>query len=127
LPPSVDFETKAVLKACIKARAALAELKQAADLIPNPSILINTLPLLEAKASSEIEHIVTTTDKLSEHLNSESNADPATKEALRYSTALFNGLKELSQRPLSTRTAERICSKVKGVEMQVRRVPGTAL
>ena len=35
LPPSQDFETKAVLKACIAARAALAELKQAGELLPN--------------------------------------------------------------------------------------------
>ncbi len=31
LPPQVDIETKAILKQCITARAALAELKQAAD------------------------------------------------------------------------------------------------
>jgi hypothetical protein len=31
----------------ISARAALAELKQAAELIPNQAVLINTLPLLE--------------------------------------------------------------------------------
>jgi cell filamentation protein, protein adenylyltransferase len=48
LPPKVDLETKAILKQCIRARAALAELKGAAELIPNPSVLINTLPLLEA-------------------------------------------------------------------------------
>ncbi len=59
LPPAREVETKSVLKRCITARAALAGLKQAADLIPNPAILINTLPLLEAKASSEIENIVT--------------------------------------------------------------------
>ena len=52
LPPRVDIESKPVLKQCIKARAALAELKQAAALIPNQSVLINTLPLLEAGASS---------------------------------------------------------------------------
>lgn len=127
LPPKADIESKNILRKCIEARAALAELKQAAELIPNPSILINTLPLLEAKASSEIENIVTTTDKLFEHLNSESNADPATKEALRYSTALFQGSQALAKYPLSTRTAEEICSKIKGVEMRVRRVPGTAL
>ncbi|HMO81150.1 MAG TPA: Fic family protein [Pyrinomonadaceae bacterium] len=127
LPPKADIETKTVLRKCIEARAALAELKQAAELIPNPSILINTLPLLEAKASSEIENIVTTTDKLFEHLNSEANADPATKEALRYSTALFQGFRALSKYPLSTRTAEEICSKIKGVEMRIRKVPGTAL
>jgi hypothetical protein len=44
LPPAVELETRAVLKACITARAALAELKQAAERIPNPAILINTLP-----------------------------------------------------------------------------------
>src|ERR1041384_55173 len=64
LPPKVDLETKTILKQCIRARASLAELKGAAELIPNPSILINTLPLLEAQASSEIENIVTTTDRL---------------------------------------------------------------
>ena len=41
-----------MLKACIEARAALAELKSAGDLIPVQSVLINTIPLLEAQASS---------------------------------------------------------------------------
>jgi hypothetical protein len=31
---------------------ALAELKQAAELIPNAAVLVNALPLLEAQASS---------------------------------------------------------------------------
>lgn len=39
------------------AGSALAALKQAAVLIPNQTMLINTLPLLEAKDSSEIENI----------------------------------------------------------------------
>lgn len=64
LPPAKEAtETLDILKACIPARAALAELKQAGELIPNQSLLINLLPLLEAKDSSEIENIVTTTDK----------------------------------------------------------------
>ena len=71
LPPNIDLETKPVLRQCIRARAALAELKQAAELLPNSAILINTLPLLEARASSEIENIVTTADKLFRHLQSE--------------------------------------------------------
>jgi Fic family protein len=127
LPPKVEIETKAVLKQCAPARAALGELKQAAFRIPNQSMLINTLPLLEARASSEIENIVTTTDKLFRNLGSEENADPATKEALRYSRALFDGFKTLREHPLNTRTAERICSTIKGVEMAVRKVPGTQL
>ena len=127
LPPKVDIETKAILKQCITARAALAELKQAAELIPNQSVLINTLPLLEAGASSEIENIVTTTDKLFQHLRNEDQADPATKEALRYSRALLEGFQALNQHPLNTRTVEEICTQIKGVQMNVRKVSGTSL
>ena len=53
-----------MLKAAIGANAALAQLDQAVVSIPNPTALINTIPLLEAQASSEIENIVTATDAL---------------------------------------------------------------
>jgi Fic family protein len=126
--PAADvLETLTVLKACIEARAALAELKVASELIPNPAMLINTLPLLEARASSEIENIVTTTDQMFRHLGDEGQANAATKEALRYGRALFEGFTALKSRPLTTRSAEQICSTIKGVEMTVRRVPGTTL
>lgn len=127
LPPNIDLETKPVLRQCIRARAALAELKQSAELIPNGAILINTLPLLEARASSEIENIVTTADKLFRHLQAEGTADPATREALRYRRALLEGFATLEKRPLCTRTAEIVCTEIKGTEISVRRVPGTPL
>ena len=127
LPPQADLESKAVLKQCVTARAALAELKQAVELIPNPGMLINTLSILEARASSEIENIVTTADKLFGHLRAEGSADPTTKEALRYRGALLEGVRAIKKRPLVTRTAEAICTQIKGAEMTVRKVPGTAL
>ncbi|MGI9285732.1 MAG: protein adenylyltransferase Fic, partial [Pseudomonadales bacterium] len=127
LPPTVELETRAALKRCIEARAALAELKQSAELIPNQAMLINTLPLLEAKDSSEIENIVTTTDKLFQFADSDAGADPATKEALRYRKALHEGWQMLAQRPINTNMAELICTQIKGVEMTVRKVPGTKL
>lgn len=127
LPPAVEVETRPVLKQCIVARAALAELKQAAGLIPNQGVLINALPLLEAQASSEIENIVTTTDRLFQYQSAGEHADPATREALRHSNALLEGFRALKQFPLNTRTAEQVCTRIKGTEMQVRRVPGTAL
>lgn len=49
LPPKHDLETKKILKRCIEARAALAELHKAAEMFPNQTVLINTLPLLEAQ------------------------------------------------------------------------------
>lgn len=127
LPPGIDLESKAILKECISARSALAALKQAAELIPNQGVLINTFPLLEARASSEIENIVTTTDRLFQFKQNEEQADSTTKEALRYSHALLEGFRSLSAHPLNTRTAEEVCSKIKGTAMQVRRIPGTAL
>jgi Fic family protein len=86
LPPGIELETKAVLKRCVAANRALAELKGAGDLIPNQTILINAIPLQEAKLSSEIENIVTTQDALFQAALDESRVtDPATKEVLRLS------------------------------------------
>jgi len=128
LPPATELETKPVLKQCVLSRAALAALKQAAALIPNQQMLINTIPLLEAKDSSEIENIVTTADRLFQFADAnDSAADPATKEALRYRTALYAGFQSLATRPLCTATAIEICRTIKAVDMDVRRVPGTQL
>lgn len=128
LPPTREAtETIDILKACIPARAALAELKQAGELIPNQTLLINLLPLLEARDSSEIENIVTTTDKLFRYSQEDQNADPATKEALRYRTALYEGFVQLQRKPLCTNTAVEICSTLKGVEMDIRKVSGTII
>jgi len=127
LPPAVELETKVVLKQAISASRALAELKTSVDLIRKPDMLINTLPVLEAQASSEIENIVTTADRLFRHMAAEGEADPATKEALQYRHALLEGVNDLRSHPLNTRTAEVVCSRIKGTNMSVRRVPGTAL
>jgi len=129
LPPAgLELETKVVLKAAIAARAALAGLKEATKLIPNPAVLINTIPLLEAQASSEIENIVTTTDALFRAAHAEERTnDAATKEALRYRSALLEGFHSLKDRPLTTSTAVRVCSRLKGIEMEIRRISGTAL
>jgi Fic family protein len=129
LPPTTALETIPVLKACIAARAALAELKAVGGLIPDQAVLINSIPLLEAQASSAIENIVTTSDRLFRFAGPgrEADADPATKEALRYRTALAEGFRRLSSRPLSTASAVEICRTIKGVEVDVRATPGTAL
>jgi len=128
LPPKADIETRAILKACIESRAAIAALRQAGALIPNQGVLINTIPLLEAQASSEIENIVTTTDALFKYAQIDpEHADAATKEALRYRTALRQAVESLNGKPLSTSTAVKVCSTIMGREMEIRRVPGTTL
>ena len=128
LPPKTDIETRPILKQCIEARSALAELKQAGELIPNQDVLINTIPLREAKDSSAIENIVTTDDKLFHHAAmQEKDADPGTKETLRYRKALLEGYREIRRRPLTTATAVKICQTIRGFDINVRNTPGTAL
>jgi Fic family protein len=130
LPPPIDsIETAPILKKCISARVALAELKQAAELIPNAAVLVNALPLLEAQASSEIENIVTTTDRLLEYVDSPEHraADPATKEALRYRRALFEGVRKVQQGRLTVETAIDVCRTIKDETIDVRAKPGTTL
>jgi Fic family protein len=128
LPPSVELETRSVLKAAVAARAALAELNAATHFIPNPTILINTIPTLEAQASSEIENVVTTTDELFKFATDEAAAtDPATKEALRYRTALRQGYERLKTRPISTNMAVDVCNVLRGIQTDVRKIPGTTL
>lgn len=127
LPPRGEIETKAVLKKCVAARAALSGLNHATALIPDQSILMSAFPTLEAQASSEIENIVTTTAELFEHLSADQRASPSIREALRYRTALLAGFQALGTRPVCTRLAEIVCSEIKGTIMAVRRTPGTAL
>ena len=128
LPPASETETKAILRSCIAARTALAELRVSGKLIPNQAMLINSIPLLEAQASSEIENVVTTTDRLFRYANDAAGqADPATKEALRYRTALCRGYEMLKRRPVSTTMAVEVCRTIKGVDLDIRNTPGTAL
>ncbi|NMO02657.1 Fic family protein [Gordonia sp. TBRC 11910] len=126
-PPADLLETRRVLKAAIGANAAVAKLNQAAKSIPNSTVLINTIPMLEAQASSEIENIVTTTDDLFRFLDDESSADSAVRETLRYRTALRVGSEHARERGLTAATATVVCSAVKGRDMRVRDLPGTRL
>jgi len=92
LPPPVNLETTPILKALAKASRTLAELKGLAAAIPNQSILIDTLFLQEAQASSAVENIVTTQDELFQaNIFPEGKSSPATKEVARYSATLKHG------------------------------------
>ena len=128
LPPRVDVETPLVLKACIEAHRELAQLKVAERLIPNQTVRINSIPLLESQASSAIENIVTTTDELFENAQEElSEINPATKETLRYRQALYQGYQAIQTRPLSIAMICDICTTIREVQTDIRNLPGTTL
>lgn len=122
LPPSVDVETAPVLKQCLRATRALAELKGTGGLIPDQAILINSIPLQEAQASSEIENILTTQDALFRaELNDARTADPQTKEVLRYRTALRRGYETVRDRGLSVALLREVCSVLRDRDVLFRR------
>lgn len=121
LPPQCDLETKPILKKCVAANKALAELKGAGDLIPNQAVLINAIPLQEAKLSSEIENIVTTQDALFQAAVDESRVtDPATKEVLRYRTALRRGFEAVQAQPFRLRLLEDLCGVLRNEKVKFR-------
>lgn len=128
MPPTVKLETPAVLKKAIRANRELGELKGKAGIIPNQGILINTLILQEAKASSEIENVITTNDKLFEAFSAaDKNFDLQTKEVLRYRQALWAGYNQLKDRPLSTNLFIDIVQTIKRNEAGIRKTLGTVI
>ena len=130
LPPQIDLETVPVLKALAKANRALAELKGRATAIPNQGILIDTLALQEAKASSEIENIVTTQDELFQaDLRLGEPNSPAVKEVALYRDALKLGYEQLrkSDGLITNRTLIEMFQLLKRREGGFRVTPGTAL
>lgn len=129
LPPRAEIETKEVLKKTLSVGRALAELKGMGETIPDQSMLVNTIVLQEAQASSEIENIVTTNDKLFKAITAEtSQTDPVTKEVLRYREALWTGYNSLKKRPLlTTNLFLDIVRTIKKNTAGIRNLPGTVI
>lgn len=98
LSPTVDLETKKVLKKCSQANRYLAELKGVSGTIPNQNILINTLSIQEAKDSSEVDNIITTHDELfKEELFADYLSNSSAKEVRYYTLALKRGFELVSK------------------------------
>ncbi len=87
------WRTAEVLEQLGQAREALGRLHGRSVAIPNQGLLVNSLSLQEAKASSAIENIFTTDDELYRAFSetvAEQVEGPA-KEVLRYREALWSG------------------------------------
>ena len=128
LPPAAEVETAAVLRKAISASRALAELKGMAERMPNQAMLIDSLVLQEARASSEIENILTTNDELFKAASDEGQpASAEAKEVLRYRQALNHGFRQIKSRPLATGLFIEIAQIIKQTDFSVRRTPGTRI
>lgn len=129
LPPKVELETKAVLLKVISASRALAQLNGALTNLPNPRLFLDTIHLQEAKASSEIENILTTNDDLYKSLVADLEFENAsTKEVLSYKKALWLGFERLPKRPfITTNLCIELVQCIKQNTAGIRTTPGTTL
>jgi Fic family protein len=124
LPPDNIWETADVLKKWGHAARALASLNKNILRLPNPSMLVNTLSLQEAKSSTAIENIFTTDDELYKAVSdtvTEESSNPNTKEVLRYREALWTGYAELTKkRKIEKSTIISIHQKIKNTKQGIR-------
>jgi len=127
-PPMAELETYAILKKLPAAHRYLAELKGLVTSLPNPSIIINTLALQEAKDSSEVENIITTHDELFKTEYQERSLTPAAKEVHNYAQALANGFSLVKERQfLSLNHIKSIHTALSGSAINFRAQAGTEL
>lgn len=129
LPPNQDLETPQVLRKTISASRALAHLNGALVNLPNPHLFLDTIHFKEAKASSEIENIITTNDDLYQSVVAEKKFDnPAAKEVISYKDALWLGLQKIDRRPfISTNLCIEIVQTITNNTAGIRVTPGTTL
>ena len=129
LPPNAELETRAVLKSLPTAHRALAELKGMLGSLPDAEILLNTLPLQEAKDSSAIENIITTHDELFQAaVQVDGLVTQAAKEVQNYAAALQLGFELIQQHGfLSSNHLVRIQAELEHNNAGYRRLPGTTL
>ncbi|MCX6495949.1 MAG: Fic family protein [Rhodoluna sp.] len=126
-PPAVDFAVPEIFRAVIDASNALARLDEIAELLDNSAVFINTIPVLEAQASSEIENVVTTHDSIFKADVASTKTDQDTLLAIRLRKAIIAGTEIATKRGISAKLASMICSEILGREMKLRQQPGTVI
>jgi Fic family protein len=129
LPPNADIETKSILRKTISASRALAQLNGTLLNLPNPTLFLDTIYLQEAKASSEVENIITTNDELYKSVVADKKLENlATKEVLSYKEALWLGLEQIRSKPfITTNLCISIVQCIKQNKASIRNTPGTTL
>lgn len=129
LPPNIDLESTKVLRKTISASRALAQLNGAITNLPNPKLFLDTIHLQEAKASSEIENILTTNDDLYKSVIANKKFDNlASKEVISYKDALWYGLEQIKAKPfITTNLCIEIMQRIKQNTLSIRTNPGTTL
>jgi len=117
------YETLEVYKQLGNAKEALGRLQGRSIAIPDQGLLINSISLQEAKASSEVENIFTTDDELYKAFSQTKTTalQGPVKEVLNYREALWAGMHALKQHGSFTfRYFEQLYQTVTGFSDGIR-------
>jgi len=126
IPAKINLDS-GIVSGLTKAHGLLGELKGTAQTIPSEDILINTLPLLESKSSSEIEQIITTHDDIFVS-NDDKSLSSQAKEVQTYAKALQMGCKEVQEKGfISVNLLINIANMINSNDAGVRKQAGTSL
>ncbi len=129
LPPETTVLTPSVLEKAAEAGQALKEFDRMRGDLESCSFLMDSLVLLEAKDSSEIENIYTSHEDL--FMASALGPDgfhPATSEVLRYHDAFWEAWNAVCKRSfIATSLCVEIVRRIKEDQSGIRRLPGARI
>lgn len=104
LPPALNCAQERFMPWLLKARTELGELKGYSHALPNPMLLLSPAIIRESVASSGIENINTTVEKvLEQQLFPEAEQRPENKEVIRYRDAILWGFENMKELPIGNR------------------------
>lgn len=127
LPFELDLNTVESLILLSEANNKIGELKGTLSQLPNPDILLSAITLGEAKASSEIENIITTYDELYKEKKN-GNQFSSAKEVLKYRQAINEGYDKINRNGfISTNIIKDIHSSLDSGKTGIRKMPGTVI
>jgi len=115
LPSAIHCNQDRFMPWLLKARAELGELKGYSHSLPNPMLMLSPAIIRESVASSGIENINTTVEKvLEQQLFPETEQKSENKEVLRYRDAILWGFTNMKEVPLGNRLILGIHHKLLG-------------
>lgn len=121
LPPMGRMETVDVLKQCIQARVALAELAHECARFPHPEMLWSVYPLIEASSNCQLEgsnHSLVALLKLSP---GQRPADTAGRRVLAVRESIEMGYRLVRERSLDATMLQEFCGLISNHACPVRR------
>lgn len=122
LPPSIELEDKRILKTCIDARVALAELNQICLYFPFPELILRVFAWLEVVNSCALDEYNVDINEVLKLPRYYSPHESEFERAFAIQQTMIHGLELIKKRTLDISLLQELCSEIERSPMPVRRV-----